>query len=135
MKRTKEQGQGVERLTEGSAVIDVGKRLDALCEKFFAMIKGFEQKQINDSQFSLSLPFSSTESSLTGASLEDMQNTYEALWRDVMDVAEMSFGDFENLFHRLNINFETYYSIAVSLLNMIYQMKLMKLYCYCYLRP
>jgi hypothetical protein len=120
----------LKRSTERSTVFDVGERLDSLCDKIFVMIDGFELKQMNDVQFGLNLPFLSTESSLTRAALEDMEKTYEALWRDVMDVADMSFRDFENLFPRLNINFETYYSVAVSLLNMIYHMKLMKLYCY-----
>jgi hypothetical protein len=115
--------------------INVGEQLDSNCNKFLAMIKGFELKQINDAQFSLNQPFLSKEPSLTRESLEDMQKTYEAIWRDVINITEMSFTDFEELFPKLNIDFETYYSIAVSLLNMIYQMQLMKLYCYRLLRP
>jgi len=120
---------------ERSTAIDAGEQLESNCAKFLAMIKGIELKQINDAQFSLNLPFLSMESSLTRASLEEMQKAYEALWRIVMDINEMSFRDFENLFPKLNINFETYYSVAVSLLNMIYQMQLMKLYCYRFARP
>jgi len=120
----------LKKSAERSAVFDVGERLDSLCDKLFVMIDGFEKQQMNDGQFSVSLPFLSTEASLWRTSLEDMQKSYEALWRDVMYVAAMSFRDFENLFPKLSINFETYYSVSVSLLNMIYQMKLMKLYCY-----
>jgi hypothetical protein len=135
MRGIRELGQGDEVSAVRSAVIEVGEKLDSHCEKFFAMIRGFELKQINNVQFSLNLPFLSAESSLTSESLKNMQEAYEALWRNVMDITEMSFMDFENLFPKLNINFETYYSVAVSLLNLIYQMQLMKLYCYRLLEP
>jgi hypothetical protein len=33
------------------------------------------------------------------------------------------------MFPKLDINFETYYTVVISLLNLIYQMQCMKIYC------
>ena len=114
------------------AIIAVGERLDSHSDKVFTMLKGFELKQVIDAKFRLNQPFLPAENSLTEASLKGMQIEYESLRRDVRNITESSFDsrvDFEKLFPRLNINFESYYSAGVSLLNMHYQMQLMKLYC------
>jgi len=113
-----------------SDVLAIGERLSNHCDKVGAILKGFEMKQVSDVKFSLNQPFLSTESSLTEAALMNMLETYESLRLDVWEITEMSLVDFEILFPKLDINFETYYSVAVSLLNLIYQMQLMRLYCY-----
>jgi len=130
MRETKEGNKGAGESSVRLAVLAVGEQLGNHCDKVGAMLKGFEVKQINDVQFSLNQPFLSTESSLTEAALKNMLETYESLRRSVRDIAEMGFVDFEILFPKLDINFETYHSVAVSLLNLIYQMRLMRLHCY-----
>ena len=113
-----------------SDVLAVGERLSNHCDKVGAILNGFEMKQISDVKFSLNKPFLSTESSLTETAIMNMLETYESLRLDVWEITEMSLVDFEIVFPKLDINFETYYSVAVSLLNLIYQMQLMRLYCY-----
>jgi hypothetical protein len=133
MTETKGRNRSNGESTLRSAVIAVGQRLDSLCDKIYTMLEGFESNQINDAKFSLNQPFPTTEHGLTEASLKIMLGEYESLRRDVRNVTDFSFEslvDFENLFPRLGINFETHYSAAVSLLNMYYQMQLMKLYCF-----
>jgi len=116
--------------TISSGALAVCEQLNSHCDKIGAMLKGFEAKLKNDVQFSLNQPFLSTESSLTETALKNMLGTYESLRKKVREITEMSFIDFEMLFPKLCINFETYYSVAVSLLNLIYQMWLMRLYCH-----
>jgi hypothetical protein len=121
-----------------SVIIAVGERLDSHSDKVCTMLKGFELKQVNDTKFSLNQSFSLTENSLTEASLNGMLRDYESLRHDVRNITDFSFDsivDFEKLFPRLDINFESYYCVAVSLLNMYYQLQLMKLYCFRILGP
>ncbi len=116
-----------------SIIIAVGKRLDSHSDKVFTMLEGFELKQVNDTKFRLNQPFLHAKNSLTEASLKGMLKEYESLRLNVRNITEPSFDslvDFEKLFPRLDINLESYYSVAVSLLNMYYQMQLMKLYCF-----
>ena len=113
-----------------SSVLSVCARLGEQCEKVEAMLHGFEVKQVNNTQFSLNQPFSSTETSLTKTALMNLVSEYESLRGNVREIADVGFVDFEVMFPKIGINFETYYSVAVSLLNLIYQMRLMKLYCY-----
>jgi len=116
-----------------SVIIAVSERLDSHSDKVFTMLKGFELKQVKDAKFRLNQPFLPAENSLTEASLKSMLKEYESLRRDVRNITESSFDsrvDFENLFPKLDINLESYYSASVSLLNIYYQMQLMKLYCF-----
>jgi hypothetical protein len=116
--------------SERSDVLAIGEQLSNLCDKVGAILRGIEMKQISDVKFSLNKPFLLTESGLTEAALMNMLKTYESLRHNVWKITEMSLVDFEILFPKFDINFETYYSVAVSLLNLIYQMQLMRLYCY-----
>jgi len=133
MREMKGRNGSNEQSPSRSSIIAVGERLDSHSDKVFTMLKGFELKQVSDAKFRLNQPFLPAENSLTEASLKGMIKEYESLRHDVRDITESSFDslvDFENLFPRLDINFESYYSAAVSLLNMYYQMQLMKLYCF-----
>jgi hypothetical protein len=112
-----------------SSLIDVGDRLGNHCEKIEVILKGFEVKQIDDEQFNLEQPFSK-KSSLTKKALMNVVEDYESIRLKVRGITDMSFVDFEILYPKLTINFETYYSVAISLLNLIYQMQLMRLNCY-----
>ena len=116
--------------SERSDVLAIGEQLSNLCDKVGAILRGIEMKQISDVKFSLNKPFLLTESGLTEAALMNMLKMYESLRHNVWKITEMSLVDFEILFPKFDINFETYYSVAVSLLNLIYQMQLMRLYCY-----
>jgi hypothetical protein len=128
MRETYETGEELR-----TAVQAVCQRLSEHCGKVRALVNGFEEKQFNDLEF-LDLPFYSTRSSLTKAAIVSMVETYESLRRDVRDIirenTEIGYVDFEVLFPKLDVNFETYYSVAVSLLNLTYQMQLMRIYCF-----
>lgn len=130
LKETKATNESAERLRLRSAVEAIAKRLSDHCGKVRALVNGLEVTQINNAKFSLDRPFYSTKSSLTMNAIKNMVKTYESLRRDVREIAQIGYVEFENSFPELDINFETYYSVAFSLLNLNYQMQLMKLYCY-----
>lgn len=130
MRETKERNEETGELSVCSALLAVAKQLSSHCDKVEVMLKGFEVKQINDEQFSLKQPFISKKSSLTKAALTNIVEDHEAMRRNVREITEIGFVDFEILFPKLGINFETFYSVAISLLNLIYQMQLMRLNCF-----
>jgi hypothetical protein len=134
MKETKEKNES-ERLRIRSKVLAIVEKLNVHCDKVMALVNGFEAAQINKTNFSLGQPFYTTTSEIMTKAIKDLLETYEALRRDVREFAQMGYVSFENSFPELNVNFETYYSIAASLLNLTFQMQLMKLYCYRLLRP
>jgi hypothetical protein len=117
-----------------SEVQAVCQRLSEHCGRVMALVNGFGEMQINNPGFSLDQPFHSAKSSLTKAAIVSMVETYESLRRDVREImrvnTEVGYVDFEVLFPKLGVNFETYYSVAVSLLNLTYQMQLMRVYCF-----
>jgi len=134
MKETKEKNES-ERLRMRSKVLAIVEQLNVHRDKVMALVNGFEAAQINKTNFSLGQPFYTTTSEIMTKAIKDLLETYEALRRDVREFAQMGYVSFENSFPELNVNFETYYSIAASLLNLTFQMQLMKLYCYRLLRP
>ena len=123
-------------MTEGNETEDkerllaIAKQLNVHCNKVKAVVNGFEVGQIFKKEFNLSQTFYTTTSPSMTKAIEDLLGTYEALRREVRDVAQISYVSFENSFPELSINFETYYSVAVSLLNLTFQMQLLRLYCY-----
>lgn len=130
MRETRATDESAERSRRRSAVEAIVKRLSEHCGKVRALVNGFEAMQMNNAEFGLDQPFYSTRSSLTMDAIKNMMKTYESLRRDVRDIAQTGYVEFESLFPELSVNFETYYSVAFSLLNLNYQMQLMKLYCY-----
>ena len=130
MRGTKDKTEDVTGSNLRSSLLDVGDRLGNHCNKIDTILKGFEVKQVNDEQFNLKQPFISKKASLTKAALMNIVEDYQSIRQKVREITEMSFVDFEILFPKLAINFETYYSVAVGLLNLIYQMQLMRLNCY-----
>jgi len=134
MRETKEAKENAESLPRRSKVQAIAERIRKHCSKVRALVDGFEMVQINNVEFSLKRPFYSTDSRLTMDAINVMLKTYEGLRRDVREISGMGYVEFENMFPELNINFETYYSVAVSLLNLIYQMQLMRLFCYLLLK-
>jgi hypothetical protein len=134
MKKAKRRKES-EILRMRSSVLAITKRLSEHCNKVRALVDSFEAAQINTTEFSLSQPFYTTTSEMMTKAINDLSETYETLRRDVREFAQIGYLNFENLFPELNINFETYYSVATSLLNQASQMQLMRLYCYRLLRP
>jgi hypothetical protein len=118
-----------ERSRIRSRVQDICVRLSDHCGKVKALLNGFEVSQINNPVFRLDQPFGPTKSSLTRYALMNMVETYRSLRADVREISGIGYTDFEILFPNLDINFETYYSVSISLLNMIYQMQHMRIYC------
>jgi len=129
MRATKSKDASDEKSSKRLAVQALSKRLSEHCARVLALVNGFERMQLNNPEFSLDQPFYSTKSSLTMDAIKGMMKTYESLRRDVREIAQIGYVAFENSFPELEVSFETYYSVAFSLLNIIYQMRLMKLYC------
>jgi hypothetical protein len=129
MRERKLKDESADQSRRRLAVEAISKRLSDHCGRVLALVNGFERMQLNNPEFSLDQPFYSSKSSLTMDAIKGMMKTYQALRRDVREIAETGYVEFENSFPELDINFETYYSVAFSLLNLVYQMQLMKLYC------
>lgn len=123
MKEAKEKGNE-ERL------LSIAKKLDVHSNKVRALVNGLETAQTNDKKFSLSKTFYTTTTQSLTRTINSLVETYERLRREVREVAQIGYVSFENSFPELNINFETYYSVAASLLNLTFQMQLLQLYCY-----
>jgi len=116
-------------------LLSIAKQLNVHCNKVRALVNGLEASQMNNREFSLSQTFYTTTSQSLTKAINDLLGTYGTLRRKVRDVAQISYVSFENSFPELNINFETYYSVAASLLNLTSQMQLLRLYCYRILEP
>lgn len=115
---------------EKERLLALAKQLNVHCDKVRSVVNGFETTQINKKEFSLSQTFYTTTSPSLTKALNGLLKSYGNLRLKVREVAQIGYVGFENSFPELNINFETYYSVAVSLLNLTYQMQLMRLYCY-----
>jgi len=135
MKESNEKNESDERLLMRSSLQAIAKRLSAHCSKVRTLVNGLETAQINNTEFSLGQTFYTTKSKLMTKAINDLLETYEALRCDVRESAQIGYISFENSFPELNINFETYYSVAASLLNLTFQMQLLRLYCYRLLKP
>jgi hypothetical protein len=120
---------------EGERLLDIAKKLEIHCTKLNALVNGLEKAQVNNKAFSLSQAFYTTTSQPMTKAIKDLLSTYEALRIKVRAVAQIGYVSFENSFPELNVNFETYYSVAASLLNLTFQMQLLKLYCHRILKP
>ena len=129
MKERREKPEGEER------VLDIANRLGVHCTKVNALVNGLEKAQINDEAFSLSQTFYTTTSEPITKAINNLLGAYVALRREVREFAQIGYVSFENSFPELNVNFETYYSIAASLINLNFQMQLLRLYCYRILKP
>ena len=130
MIETKNNKENVEEISMHSTLLEVIDQIDKNCDKAKVILKGFEVKQINDEHFTLTQQFISEKSSLTKTSIMNILEDYESIRQKVREITEMTFVDFEILYPNININFETYYSIAINLVNLINQMQLMKFNCY-----
>lgn len=112
-----------------SQIQSISERINKHCEEINKLKYALEKAQNNNTQFSLNQPFNSAKSSMLKTVLVNMERTYESIRRDLGIIVHANDLDFENMFPRLHINFETYYTIAVSMLNLTYQLQYMKIYC------
>ena len=135
MKETNKTNESDERLRLRSSVQAIAEKLRMHCNKVRALVNGLEKEQIENTEFNLGQTFYTTKSEAMTRAMNNLLETYEDLRRDVREIAQVGHVSFENSFPEININFETYYSIAVSLLNLSFQMQYMKLYCYRLLKP
>jgi hypothetical protein len=128
MKKTKpiENNEEIPERSELQSIVD---RLDEHCGKIKRLADAFEAAQNQDPNFSINHPFDSTRSSMTKTVLMNMVSTYEVIRSDLQKITQAKDVEFQNLFPKLDINLETYYSVALSMLNLIYQMQYMKIYC------
>jgi hypothetical protein len=133
MKEASEKNEG-ERVRMRSKVIAIAEKLNVHSNKVWALVNGLEALQINKQGFSLDQTFYTTTSKVMTKAIKNLLETYETLRRDVRDLAQTGYVGFENTFPELDVNFETYYSVAFSLLNIGYQMQLMRLFCYRFLK-
>ena len=134
MKEANEKNED-ERLRMRSKVTAIAEKLNVHCNKVWALVNGLEASQINKQGFSLNQTFYTTTSKVMTKAIKNLLETYETLRRDVRELAQTGYVGFENTFPELDVNFETYYSVAFSLLNIGYQMQLMRLFCYRFLKP
>jgi hypothetical protein len=111
------------------------KRLNEHCDKIKRLADGFEMAQDGNPNFSINQPFDPNRSSMTRTVLINIVKTYKAIRNDLQKITQMKDEEFRKLFPELDINFETYYSVALSLLNLTYQMQYMKIYCRRLLSP
>ena len=111
-------------------LLALAEQLNVHCNKVKSVVNGFEITQINNKQFGLNKPFYTTTAPSLTKALNGLLKTYGNLRLEVREVAQIGYVSFENSFPELTINFETYYSVASSLLNLTFQMQLMRLYCY-----
>ena len=112
-----------------SAIQSISAQLNKHCGEIKKLTDALEAAQNKNPKFSIDQPFDSAKSSMLKTVLVNMLRTYESIRYDFRRVAHIADVDFENMFPKLGINFETYYTVAISMLNLSYQMQCMKLYC------
>jgi hypothetical protein len=112
-----------------SAMKSVSQRINKHCLDIKKIADALVEAQCNNPNSSLNQPFDSAKSSMLKTVIVNMVKTYESIRNDVEKIVDVKGVDFENMFPKLDVNFETYYTIAISLLNLIYQLQCMKIYC------
>ena len=120
---------------EASEIQSITERVNKLCQETCKLENALERNQSNNAQFSFNDPFDSTKSSMLTTLLGSMEKRYETIRSDLAKLVQAKYPDFEKMFPKLSINFETYYTIAVSMLNLTYQLKYMNVYCQMTLEP
>jgi hypothetical protein len=112
-----------------SVIQSISQRIDKHCLDIKKIADAMVEAQYNNPKSSLTKPFDSAKSSMLKTVIVNMVKTYESIRNDVGRIAYVKSVDFDEMFPKLDVNFETYYTIAVSLLNLIYQLQYMKIYC------
>ena len=112
-----------------SAIQSISERLNKHCGKIKNLADALGATLNKNPKLTIDQPFDSAKSSMLKTVLVTMVKTYESIRCDLRRVAHVKSVDFENMFPKLGITFETYYTVAISMLNLIYQMQYMKIYC------
>jgi hypothetical protein len=112
-----------------SAIQSIGERLNKHCGEIRNLADALITAQDKNPNSSVDQPFDSAKSNMMKTVLVNMVKTYESIRCDLRKVADVKGVDFESMFPELSINFETYYTVAISMLNLIYQMRHMRIYC------
>jgi hypothetical protein len=112
-----------------SAIKSIGQRTNKHCSDIKKIADAIVEAQYNNPKSSLNQRFDSAKSSMLKTVIVNMVKTYESIRNDVKRIASVKGAYFDEMFPKLDVNFETYYTIAVSLLNLIYQLQYMKIYC------
>jgi Zn-dependent M16 (insulinase) family peptidase len=81
MKKTKK--------SEEERLLDIAKQLSVHSNKVKALVNGLEAAQINNKAFSLGETFYTTKSQAMTKAINDLLETYEALRREVREVAQI----------------------------------------------
>jgi hypothetical protein len=112
-----------------SVIQSISQRIDKHCGEIKKIADALVEAHNNNPKSRLNQPFDSTKCSMLKTVLVNMVKTYESIRNDFERIADVKGADFKNMFPKLDINFETGYTIAISLLNLIYQLQYMKIYC------
>jgi hypothetical protein len=112
-----------------SVIQSISQQINKHCLDIKKIADAMVEAQYNNPKSSLNQPFDSAKSSMLKTVIVNMVKTYESIRNDVGRIAYVKSVDFDEMFPKLDVNFETYYTIAVSLLNLIYQLQYMKIYC------
>jgi hypothetical protein len=115
---------------ERPALQSICERIDTHCSEIKKLSDALCDAQSKNPKFSLDQPFNSAKSSMMKTVLANMEKKYWSLRSDLRKVAHVKEENFENMFPKLNMTFETYYTVVIGLLNLIYQMQCMKVYCH-----
>jgi hypothetical protein len=108
----------------------ISRRIDENCGEIKKIADALVEAKNNNPKSSLNRPFDSTKCRMLKTVLENIVKKYESIRNDFERIVDVTGVDFRNMFPKLTINFETCYTIAISLLNLIYQLQYMKIYCH-----
>jgi len=112
-----------------SAIQSISQRINKHCGDIKKIADAIVEAQNNNPKSSLNQLFDSAKSRMLRTVIVNTVKTYESIRNDVGRIADFKGVDFENMFPKLDVNFETYYTIAISMLNLIYQLQYMRIYC------
>jgi hypothetical protein len=112
-----------------SVIQSISQKIDKHCDEIKKIADALVEAQKNNPKSSLNRPFDSTKCRMLKTVLVSMVKKYESIRNDFETIADVKGADFKSMFPKLDINFETCYTIAISLLNLIYQLQYMKIYC------
>jgi hypothetical protein len=112
-----------------SAIQSISQRINKHCLYIKKIADALVEAQYNNLKSSLNKPFDSAKSRMLKTVIVNMVKTYESIRNDVEKIVDVKGVDFEKMFPKLDVNFETYCTIAISMLNLIYQLQYMRIYC------
>jgi hypothetical protein len=112
-----------------AAIQSISQRINKHCIEIEKLSDALIGAQNSNPNFGLDDAFNPSKSSMLKTLLMNVSKTCKSIRSDVERIAPIKGVDFENIFPKLEIDFTTYYTIAISMLNLIYQMHYMNIYC------